>query len=249
MSICSNDEGLRLKNKKKYLFFTLSRSLTENICYDPNLAKDSIHFPYKSTNEKIENNHSPMAKQVSKEQKLERLMSLFTPNEVYNLKELEKLAGKIGLRSQLIKDLVTELVNEHKIQSDKIGISLYYWKFPVTNDIELVKLEQEDQKIKNQLETLISKKKSLKQSRSVENRDDLIKEFVNLSEQKSKLNVSFNYSDYKSLLEQSNSLIRTINEITDDIFILQGYVSDQFGMSRNDFNTAFGIKDDMDVIE
>ncbi|KRH93506.1 mnd1, Protein involved in meiotic recombination/predicted coiled-coil protein [Pseudoloma neurophilia] len=190
-----------------------------------------------------------MAKQVSKEQKFEKLMSLFTPSEVFSLKELEKLGGKVGLRSNLIKDLITELVNDNKISCDKIGISLYYWRFPVTKDVELAKLEMENEKNKQELNNLQTKERSLNETRQSEKRDENIREFKDLTEKKSKYTLTFNYNDYKSLKTQSDEIKQAINEITDDIFILQGHVTSQFGMARSEFNSAFGIKDDMDTIE
>lgn len=190
-----------------------------------------------------------MVKQVSKEQKLERLLSLFTPSVVFSLKELEKLGGKVGVRSQLIKDLVTELVNENQIQSDKIGISHYYWKFPLTKDVEIVKLKKEEEKINNELETLKTKEESLKSTRMAENRQDLINEFQELSESKKRLTLSFNYDEYKDLTKNSDDLKETINEITEDIFILQSHVTNQFGMGISEFNASFGIKNDMDLID
>lgn len=190
-----------------------------------------------------------MAKQVSKEQKLERLLSLFTPTEVFSLKELEKAAGKVGLRSQLIKDLVTELVNDNHISSDKIGISHYYWKFPLSSEVEIAKLEQENEKLQKEIETLENQENALKSTRNAENREELIEEFVKLTQMKEQMSISFNYDEFKDLTEKVEQLKNSINETTDDIFILQSYVTEKFGMSRDDFNKAFGVKEDMDVID
>lgn len=189
-----------------------------------------------------------MAKQVTKEQKIEKLLSLFTPSDVYNLKDLEKLCSKVGLRSQLIKDLVTECVNDNLIQSDKIGVSTYYWKFPVSKSTEITRMETEKEKLLKEIEILKQKKESLLSTRNSENRNELIKEYKKLTEESSNCNLPFKYQDYVDFQDNYEEIKNSVNTITEDIFSLQTYVCDKFGMNRKDFDSAFGIKDDFDTI-
>merc|ERR1711874_121395 len=46
-------------------------------------------------------------------------------------KDLEKLAPKLkGITSMSVKDVVTSLVDDGMVDTDKIGTSVYFWAFP-----------------------------------------------------------------------------------------------------------------------
>ena len=51
--------------------------------------------------------------------------------EIFQLKELEKLGPKEkGVTAQSVKDIVQSLVDDGKVDTDKIGTSVYFWAFP-----------------------------------------------------------------------------------------------------------------------
>lgn len=46
-------------------------------------------------------------------------------------KELEKIAPKEkGITMQSVKEVVQNLVDDHLVDSEKIGTSIYFWSFP-----------------------------------------------------------------------------------------------------------------------
>lgn len=45
--------------------------------------------------------------------------------------ELEKIAPKEkGITMQSVKEVVQSLVDDHQVDSEKIGTSIYFWSFP-----------------------------------------------------------------------------------------------------------------------
>ena len=72
----------------------------------------------------------------------------------YRLKNLEKIASKMkGITSMSVKDVVTSLVDDGLVDTEKIGTSVYFWAFP----------SKASQARKRKLE--IAEEKSLKVSR------------------------------------------------------------------------------------
>lgn len=50
------------------------------------------------------------------------------------LKDLEKAATKEkGIPLQTVKDVLTSLVSDDMVDTDKIGTSVYFWSFPSKN--------------------------------------------------------------------------------------------------------------------
>lgn len=47
------------------------------------------------------------------------------------MQELEKIAPKEkGITMQSVKEVVQSLVDDHLVESEKIGTSNYFWSFP-----------------------------------------------------------------------------------------------------------------------
>lgn len=187
-----------------------------------------------------------MAKQVSKEQKLEKLLSLFTPTSFYNIKELEKLGSKVGVRSNLIKDLVTELTNDNHIVTEKIGISNYFWKCPPNEGTELKRQEKNREKLESEIARLEDIKNQLQDERSDEQREEMIKEYEKLNSLEEQ---PFSLKEYERMTDEIGEVKEFVNTVTEDIFILQKFVCDSYGMERKDFNANFGMNEDFDLIE
>ena len=69
-------------------------------------------------------------KGVSAEEKQVRILSIFSESQsVFNLKEVEKLGAKKGVVQQTIKDINQLLVDDGKVDTDKIGSGNFYWSF------------------------------------------------------------------------------------------------------------------------
>lgn len=69
---------------------------------------------------------------VSAEEKRARLLELFyEKKEFFQLKDLEKIAPKEkGIVVGSVKETLQYLVDNGSVDTDKIGLSVYYWAFP-----------------------------------------------------------------------------------------------------------------------
>lgn len=85
-------------------------------------------------------------KGLSLDEKRAKVLEIFHENDdVFQLKEIEKLAVKKGVTLQSVKDVVQSLIDDDLVHQDKIGIANFLWAFAaeastkVRND--LAKLE------------------------------------------------------------------------------------------------------------
>ncbi|KAG2430269.1 hypothetical protein HXX76_010366 [Chlamydomonas incerta] len=85
----------------------------------------------------------PPKKGVSAAEKRDRVLEIFhESSDVFQGKDIEKLATKKGVISQAVKDVLQSLVDDNLVHMEKIGISNYFWAFPseasvmVENDVK-----------------------------------------------------------------------------------------------------------------
>ena len=78
-------------------------------------------------------------KGLSLEEKRKKMMEIFyETKDVFLLKDLEKIAPKSkGITPMSVKDVVTSLVDDCLVDSEKIGTSIYFWAFPRCNFIHV----------------------------------------------------------------------------------------------------------------
>lgn len=71
-------------------------------------------------------------KGVSLDEKRMRMLQIFyEKKEFFTLKELEKIALKEkNIVVQAVKDVLQGLVDDGLVRSEKIGTSIYFWRFP-----------------------------------------------------------------------------------------------------------------------
>lgn len=69
---------------------------------------------------------------VSLDEKRLRMLQLFyEKKEFFTLKEVEKIAPKEkNIVQQSVKDVLQALVDDGLVRSEKIGTSVYFWRFP-----------------------------------------------------------------------------------------------------------------------
>ena len=73
----------------------------------------------------------PKRKGLSLEEKRAKVLKIYHKRlEVFNLKEIEKLASKEGVVSQSVKDVNKSLVDDGLVDQDKIGSGVFFWSFP-----------------------------------------------------------------------------------------------------------------------
>ncbi|OQS53394.1 hypothetical protein EHP00_2607 [Ecytonucleospora hepatopenaei] len=203
-----------------------------------------------------------MAKRVSTEEKLQKIIEFFTStSDVYVIKELEKKIPKqCNISAMLVKDLLTNLQNECKINVEKCGTSNYYWKFlfekehatqckiEKTTD-ENNDLLRENKKIKDEITEMKNKRQDTEERRA------LVKEYTRLKTKKAELekikNLAGKYS--KEQFEELKNVVKQykndINRFTDDIYTLQSHVCNKLNIDKNDFNKNFQIPEDLDYVE
>ena len=75
---------------------------------------------------------APNKKGLSLEDKRKRMMEIFyETKDVFLLKDMEKIAPKSkGITPMSVKDVLTSLVDDGLVDTDKIGTSVYFWAFP-----------------------------------------------------------------------------------------------------------------------
>ena len=75
---------------------------------------------------------APNKKGLSLEDKRKRMMEIFyETKDVFLLKDREKSAPKSkGITPMSVKDVLTSLVDDGLVDTDKIGTSVYFWAFP-----------------------------------------------------------------------------------------------------------------------
>eukprot|EP00002_Diphylleia_rotans_P009491 TRINITY_DN1979_c0_g1_i2.p1 TRINITY_DN1979_c0_g1~~TRINITY_DN1979_c0_g1_i2.p1 ORF type:complete len:129 (-),score=37.02 TRINITY_DN1979_c0_g1_i2:149-535(-) len=102
-------------------------------------------------------------KGLSFDEKRERLLEIFyEKQEVFTLKELEKLGPKLkGIIEQTVKDVLQSLQDDSLVEFDKIGISNYFWAFPSQAGLKrrrrIEQLNQEIEKAETLQESLKQK--------------------------------------------------------------------------------------------
>ncbi|PIK56806.1 hypothetical protein BSL78_06275 [Apostichopus japonicus] len=105
-------------------------------------------------------------KGLSLEEKRKRMLDMFyEKKQVYQLKEVEKIASKEkGITSMAVKDVLQSLVDDNLVDSDRIGTSNYYWAFPSKASqarkrtlADLTNKLQESQKKQKMMKTAVEK--------------------------------------------------------------------------------------------
>lgn len=77
-------------------------------------------------------------KAMSGDEKQETMLRLFHEScEVFNKAELEKRGAAAGVVEKTVMENVTALVDDRKVQTDKIGAGVFFWSFPSSEFILL----------------------------------------------------------------------------------------------------------------
>ncbi|XP_073826319.1 meiotic nuclear division protein 1 homolog isoform X5 [Musca autumnalis] len=150
-------------------------------------------------------------KPLSAEEKQTKLLELFhETNDVYQLKDLERIAPKEkGVVMQSVKGILQELVNNGLVQCEKIAGSLYYWSFPSGTlkklQRELEEVEAKSIQVQNRVDEIQSKvqktSEALDDRQTIENLtieiQVLQEEKESLIKQVAKYSSNINYEEIK----------------------------------------------------
>ncbi|XP_011646948.1 meiotic nuclear division protein 1 homolog [Pogonomyrmex barbatus] len=199
---------------------------------------------------------------VSLDEKRTRMMQIFyEKKEFFTLKELENIGPREkGITVQTVKDVLQALVDDGLVRSEKIGTSTYFWKFPGENitaterriadtskklveaEFKLEKLKEEVQKEKKLKNDTEEKRKFLKEIEQLKKEEQEIKNHI----------AKFCNADPEMIAEMNKKAQKYkngANTWTDNIFAIQSWCKNKFGVSEQDLNKQFNIPEDLDYKE
>lgn len=175
----------------------------------------------------------------------------------FKLSELESLGSKRGIVQNTIKDILQQLVDDGLLMSEKVGVSNLYWSFG-SDEVQRksLKLNRLKSECKEAAAEIKTKKTYVEKARAckeyTEERRELeekLKDLKGVEENQRKELELFAETDptvYDKLIAEKASMIEECNKIIDDIFVAQEYICNKFSMEKAEFNTSFGIPQDLD---
>lgn len=195
------------------------------------------------------------------EEKRTKMLEIFNKYKTFfKIQELEKIGSKEkGIVENTVKDVVLGLFYDDLICSEKVGTSVYYWSNfnkKMLEDIKSIKKfeienSELETKIKNVTDMLEVEKDSKqitdKRMDKIKELDDLTKLCENMKNQLDEYS-EMSKEEFDKMKEEETSLVNSINKMTDNIFIIQDYVSNKFNMDKKEVNKTFNIDDEMDYI-
>ncbi|XP_033747912.1 meiotic nuclear division protein 1 homolog isoform X1 [Pecten maximus] len=201
-------------------------------------------------------------KGLSVDEKRSRMMDFFfEKKDFFTLKELERMCQKEkGITSMSVKDILTSLVDDAMVDTDKIGTSVYFWAFP-SKASQNRKRKISD--LTSQLEDLESKKLALTTSVSKakvgkednEDRSELLAALAERREEKSRLMSElelYRECDPEVLQEVQNQTTvarEAANRWTDNVFSIKSWIKRKFSFEESVIDKQFDIPEDFDYME
>ncbi|XP_050677248.1 meiotic nuclear division protein 1 homolog [Leptidea sinapis] len=199
---------------------------------------------------------------VSAEEKRIRMLEIFHQSkDFFQLKELEKIAPKEkGITMQSVKEVVQSLVDDHLVDSEKIGTSIYFWSFPSkAKNAQKRKLQE----LQNQLNDTTKKLKKTEETIATESmgrepneeRKQILEALDTVTKQEIELKKELqkyrdNDPEYISQIKTETKTLKVaINRWTENIYILKSYIMNNFHMESDAIDQHFNIAPDMDYIE
>lgn len=201
-------------------------------------------------------------KGLSLEEKRSRMTDFFfEKKEFFQLKDLEKLCPKEkGITPMSVKEVVTSLVDDGIVDSDKIGTSIYFWAFPSKasqnrkrkiGELE-IKLAELEKKRKGVSEALSKAKEGKEES---EEREEVMEELEKRKGEKGRIEAELEkYKEcdpevLEAVKEQTKQAKEAANRWTDNIFSTKSWIKSKFSFEESVIDKQFGIPSDFDYIE
>ncbi|KPI99826.1 PREDICTED: meiotic nuclear division protein 1 homolog [Papilio xuthus] len=198
---------------------------------------------------------------LSADEKRTRMLEIFHQSkDFFQLKELEKIAPKEkGITMQSVKEVIQSLVDDHLVDSEKIGTSIYFWSFPSkAKNAKKRKLND----VQNELNECVKKLKKTEDSITSESVGRVVNEerekILATLEQVTKTEVELKkelqkYRDcdpeyIAALTAEIEELKSATNRWTENIYILKSYIKNTFQMENEVIEQNFNIPQDLDYI-
>ncbi|CAD5119385.1 DgyrCDS7999 [Dimorphilus gyrociliatus] len=159
-----------------------------------------------------------------------------------------------------VKDVLQSLCDDAKVDTEKIGTSLYYWSFPSKEFIQLKSSSENLEKSANEKQKRISSKDKEVSQLSVgkedtEERATYIEEIKRLEErlEKSRQQLKAVSACDPEFLEQLTTektvCKEAANRWTENLFTIKSYITNRFNIEEGTINKQFGIPSDLDYVE
>ncbi|KAI8351539.1 meiotic nuclear division protein 1, partial [Blakeslea trispora] len=189
-------------------------------------------------------------KGLSFEEKRKRIEKIFHDSgEFYQLKDIEKIGPKKGVVSQSIKEVLMSLVDDGLVVTDKIGTSNYFWSYPS----EAMNVVTKEKSRQEQLRKAV--KEAEEDREETEERQQLLTELDQLNTISADLRKAleqYKQNDpqlYQKKASAANTAKEAANRWTENVWEIQSFCVNRFGMERALFDKTFGIQEDFDTIE
>ncbi|XP_016148104.1 meiotic nuclear division protein 1 homolog [Sinocyclocheilus grahami] len=179
----------------------------------------------------------------------------FETKDAFQLKDIEKIAPKSrGITSMSVKEVLQSLVDDNMVDTERVGISNYYWAFP-SKALHARKCRLEE--LERQHEDGNQRKKALQQAvdKAKVGREvnvDLLKELPASKHQRDQLKAEL--EKYKECDPEVVEEIRKHNITTsfhiysfpDNVFAIKSWAKKKFGLENSSLDKAFAIPEDFD---
>lgn len=207
-------------------------------------------------------------KGLSFEEKRKRILDLYyDKQEVFNLKELEKIGPKKGVIVQAVKDVNQSLVDDNLVETDKIGIGTFFWALPSMglqtreNLLKNIDNQMEAQKKKNEeLRERLGQEQEQRTAGGVEgtdqDRSQLLQRYRELKSKNESLKKDM--SQYKRCdpdrFETQKTEIKksfdACNRWVDNLFEVNSWIRKKNpALSQPDLEKQFEVLEDLDYLE
>lgn len=200
-------------------------------------------------------------KGLSSEEKRKRMLEFFfEKQDFFQLKDVEKLCSQEkGITIQTVKDILTSLVDDGLVESEKIGTSVYFWALPSR---ALQKRQDTIRKLENDLENEKNKNKALKEKQekqsgievNEEKNKELQVEYDKLIKQRAALLKeldSYKENDPEACQKMENNIKvakEACNRWIENIYSLKSWLKNKFRVSEDVIDKQFEIPSDLDYV-
>ncbi|XP_064459867.1 meiotic nuclear division protein 1 homolog isoform X2 [Ornithodoros turicata] len=188
------------------------------------------------------------------------LQLFYEKRDVFQLKELEKLAPKEkGVIAQAVKDVVQTLVDDGLVDSEKIGTSVYFWSFPSkAANVRKRKIEHLETEAETTGRKLAVTEEQVEKARvgreESEERSKLLEDLAQAETHRKDLLARLDkFKDcdpdvLDAVRAQTATARDAINRWTDNICSIKSWVKNKFFIEDSVLNKQFGIPEDLDYL-
>ncbi|XP_046360312.2 meiotic nuclear division protein 1 homolog [Haliotis rufescens] len=201
-------------------------------------------------------------KGLSVDEKRSRMMDFFyEKKDFFQLKELERMCQKEkGITSMSVKDILTSLVDDGMVDTDKIGTSVYFWAFPSKASqnrkrkiSDLTSRLNELEGRQKSLEGQVVKAKVGKEESS--EREEVLSRLTDVRGKRQSLVTELEqYKECDPEVLQQVKVDTVVakdaaNRWTDNIFSTKSWIKRKFSFEDTMIDKQFGLPDDFDYVE